>query len=108
MSSRDEGQFDAWAEAKDAVAGDFEIAFGRGVVEQIVFLPATDSLRGKVGKTRQQTHTVCPLTEIFLLSGESGRPKCASIWRQACSEEIERRAERGMGGQGAFWVICVS
>lgn len=40
----DEREFDARTEAKDAIAGDLEVTVGRLVVEQVMFLSASDHL----------------------------------------------------------------
>ncbi len=77
----DEGQLDAEAEAEDAVAGDFEVAVVRFVMEQIMFLSAAGDLGRQCGRVQQETQTVCPFTETGFLPGERGRPRCFSISR---------------------------
>ncbi len=89
-----ERQLDARAEAEDAVAGDFEIAVARLVVEKLVLLPAADHPGRQVGRIQQETQTVCLLNEDFLRPGERRRPKCVSICRYASSELTERRADK--------------
>lgn len=77
----DKGEFDAGTESEDAVAGDFEISVTGLVVKQIMLLATFDDFGRKIQGTQQQTQTVCPLTDVFFLPGESGRPMCAAICR---------------------------
>ena len=43
---------------------------------------------------QQETQAICPLTEVFLLAGKSGRPRWASTCFMNSSEEIERREDK--------------
>jgi hypothetical protein len=50
-------------------------------MKEFMLLPAADHLRRQIGGIQQETQTVCPLIEDFLLPGESGRPTCSDICR---------------------------
>ena len=45
----------------------------------VVLLPAADDLGRKIALRQQQTQTSRPFSKVFLLPGERGRPRCASI-----------------------------
>jgi hypothetical protein len=47
LRGRYEGQLDAGTETEDAVAGDLEVAVGGLVMEQLMFLSATDDFLGR-------------------------------------------------------------
>ena len=81
FAGRNQGEFDAGGKAKDAIAGDFEVTIRDGVMEPIVFLPAAHWNRGKQIGRQQQAQTFCPFTKVSFLPGDSGRPRCAAIWR---------------------------
>jgi hypothetical protein len=92
LGRRYESQFDAGAEAEDAVAGDFDDTIG--VTKPIVLLAATLQTREDVLCLQQQTQTFRPFTEVSFLAGEGGRPRCFATWRLNSSEEIERREDK--------------
>ena len=66
-------QPDAGTEAENAVAGELDDAFA--VLKPIVLLATTFKPRSVVLASQQQTQTVCPLTDVFLLPGEGWRPR---------------------------------
>jgi hypothetical protein len=92
LGRRDEGQLNAGAEAEDAVAGDFDDTIS--VPKPVVLLAAAFETREDVLGLQQQTQTFRPFTEVSLLAGEGGRPRCFATWRLNSSEEIERREDK--------------
>jgi len=88
----DESEFNAGAEAEDAIAGDFENAFA--LFQDFMFLTAAIQKRDDFLRVQQETQTVCPLKETGFLPGKRRRPRWASTCFLNSSEVIERREDK--------------